>query len=216
MSEFNKYARKIDEIVREVLGEYAVAAEAMKKANDAMSVYPAMGGAMTPQRARAQANQLEVKEQLQQVRRKMNGEALSKIKAVQKECEAAIMDAYAADPAQIDAATLELLKSGILTAGEYERLYKKAESEGKHTLQRLIGKYADNAAEEFAKKYGTGSTEAQTLRIIANEAKQPPMKDRLDALETFAGIYERAAADPQALGSVARWENFTADIIENF
>jgi hypothetical protein len=65
---------------------------------------------------------------------------------LRKELVAAVDEAFRVDPAQIESATLELLKCGICTPDEYGVLLNKAATAGNVNMARLIGKYAENAA----------------------------------------------------------------------
>ena len=109
--------------------------------------------------ARAQADFLEAKEAYRKAKGVLESHK-SEIAALRKELVAELDDHYAADPAALDSNTLELLKSGVLKANEYAKLMDKAQAAGNHTMARMIGKYAADAAEEGGNKYGQNSEQA--------------------------------------------------------
>ena len=61
---------------------------------------------------------------------------------------------FSAKPGQVDTATVELLKSGILEPDEYARLMNDAGTAGNATMQRIIGRFASEAAEQAEKEFG--------------------------------------------------------------
>ena len=137
----------------------------------------------------------------------------SEIQAMRKDLAADLEKEYSVNPAALDSNTLELIKSGIMNAGEYMRLLKEAQAAGNHTMARMIGKYAADAAEERGSKYGQNDNEARNLRLVDYEAKANTGNDRLQAFDNMASLYDRCVNNP---GMIDHWGEFTAETVENF
>ena len=87
-----------------------------------------------------QKNKAEIKKQISELINNTNAE-YEKIKA---ECEAVFGEYDRATGKKVDLATIELLKSGILSDDEIKALAK--DFEGNVAMLRIIGKYADERA----------------------------------------------------------------------
>ena len=216
MSNFNKYARKADEIAKAAFKEYREAESRLKKAEAAASAYPQRHGmvdaAYMAKSARAQADYLEAKEAMRAAKRAFESHT-SDLAAVRKELAAELDDAFTVDPAALDTATLELLKSGILNASEYVKLLNAAQSANNPTMVRLIGKYAQDAADAQAAKYGQNDDTARTLRLVSHESRKNSSSEYLKAFDYMADVYNRAVNNP---GMIDHWEQLTAETVENF
>ena len=162
--------------------------------------------------ARAQAELAEAKNAYSVARHRMATKK-TEIAALKKELNAAIDDYYAADPEQMDEKTLELLKSGILSASEYTRLMNKAIESGNHTMARMIGKYATDAGEKIAEKYGKTSPQAMELRAVEYAAMQNNGGDRREAFEVMAELYDRCVNNP---GMIGHWDDIISETVQNF
>lgn len=218
MSEFNKYARKLDEIARAAFAESKTAAARLERANQAR-IKPESSpnqhvDAVAAERAKLEY--LEMEQAAREVRRKMDeGEYRQQINATRKELAAAVDEAFRVNPEQIDSATLELLKSGICTPDEYGALLKKAASEGNVTMCRLIGKYANDAAtaaQEAAGGY-VGDQTASALRAVVYQSRNYNGKQWLDAFDYMTDVYNRACRNP---GMIDAWDKLTAETVEKF
>ena len=216
MSRFNSYARKVDEIAKQAFEEYRKAEKELKRAQDAANATPQRMGVVDPQYAaryaRAQADLAEAKNAHAVAKHRLAARK-SDILAIKKELQQDISNYYTADPAQIDGATLELLKSGILKPHEYSKLMNDATKAGNHTMARMIGKYADSAAAEVAKRDGENSTTARELRVVGYQAQQNNGGDRLEAFQVMEQLYDRCVNNP---GMIDYWEQFTAETVADF
>jgi hypothetical protein len=108
---------------------------------------------------------------------------------------------------------MELLKSGIVKGSEYMRLLRKAQDGGNHTMARLIGKYAADAAAARAENNGFNDDEAKALRMVDYAAKADTGKDRIDAFDDMTALYGRCVKNPYMID---HWERFTAEVVEKF
>ena len=221
MSEFNKYARKLDEIAREALTQYEKAAKRKEEAEKAQRAAPERQGltdaTYAARAARARADALEAEQGERDARRAMDESYRRQIAELRGELVTALDEAFRADPQQIDNATLELLKSGICTPTEYAALLDKALASDNHTMARLIGKYASDAAaaaQEAAGGYA-GDATATALRAVSYKANGLDGKPWLEAFDFLESIYSRAVNEP-FLATVDRWDKLTSETIERF
>lgn len=216
MSEFNQYARRADEIAKAAFKEYRAAESRLAKAEAAAKEYPQRHGmvdaAYMTKSARAQADLLEAQEGMKAAKRAFEGH-IKDFQEIRKELAAELEDAYSADPAALDAATLELLKSGILNAGEYARLLHGAQAANNPTMARIIGKYAQDAADAQGAKHGQGDATVRALRAVSYESRQGSGGEQLQAFDIMADVYSRAVSNP---GMIDHWDELTAETVENF
>lgn len=77
---------------------------------------------------------------------------------------AAVAADNAVNPADVDGATMELLKSGVCRGGDFEALARRFA--GNATMSRLIGKFASDAAQNAA-----DAAERGQLQYIATNAR---------------------------------------------
>ena len=214
MSKFNSYARKVNDIATAAFEEYRKTEQAYKKAEEQARKYPQRMGVdaqYAAKSARAQADFLEAKEAYRKAKGVLESHK-SEIAALRKELVAELDDHYAADPAALDSATLELLKSGVLKANEYAKLMDKAQSDGNYTMARMIAKYAGDAAAERGNKYGQNDEQARVLRGISYTANQNNGNETLQAFDLMGDVYNRAVNNP---GMIDHWGELTSNALEN-
>lgn len=214
MSQFNKYAKRFDEIARAAFKEAETASERLERATKARNQR-----LNKVEAAKAKAEYLEAQEAVRAARRKLDGECRQQIAALRKELAADVGAAFRADPAQIDSATLELLKSGICTPDEYADLLNKAAAGGNSTMVRLIGRYAEDAAAAATEKASGWADDptATALRAVGYQSKQYNGQQWLEAFDYMVSVFNRAADDNDLfLATVSRWEQLTADTVERF
>lgn len=143
-------------------------------------------------------------------------ETAQKIREIRAEFAAALDDAYSADPAKIDAATVTLLDSGICDAHEYARLLAGAVAKGNCTMARLIGAYAGRAADKAEKDPVTG-VGAEEYRLVAMQASDfGKVADMyLGHFDVYADAIQKATENPAMLEGDALAE-FSAGALQNF
>lgn len=216
MSKFNSYAKKLDEQARVAFKAYRDAEAAYKKAEQKAREYPQRNGMVNAdyaaKSARAQADFLEAKQAYETARRTFR-ESDTQFNAMRRELAAAIDDAYSADPAQLDTATLELLKSGILTGSEYAKLLEQAKAASNPTMVRMIGRYAGEAAKARGESHGMNDREATALRMAEYNSRSYTGGDRLQAFDNMVELYHRCTNNP---AMIDHWDRFTAETIEKF
>ena len=216
MSKFNSYAKKVDEMAKAAFEAYRKAEAAYKKAEEKAREYPQRQGMVNAEyaakSARAQADYLEAKAAFDAAKRAFASHT-SEIQAMRKDLAADLEKEYSVNPAALDSATLELLKSGIMNAGEYTKLLEQAKAANNPTMVRMIGKYAADAAKARGESHGMNDREAQALRMAEYNSRTYTGGDRLEAFDNMVSLYHRCTNNP---GMIDHWGEFTAETVENF
>lgn len=221
MSKFNHYAKKLDSIAKQAFEDYDGAKRALKAAEKLVTDTPEYRVGMNSELARpeyqlkvikAQEGLIIAKENLRKEKQKLE-EHLKEFAQMRMELEEELKTEYAMNPADLDANTMELLKSGILKPSDYAILMDKAQDAENFTMMRMIAKYANDAEKENSKHNGAHDAGSVLLRRIANDARYSDGSEYLEAFDTMTDIYSRATRNDAMMGY---WEGFTAETVENF
>lgn len=215
MSKFNTYARKLEETAREAFTAYREAESKYKSADKALkeAIYPgAVSAATVAAEARARARFMEAETAFNQAKREFEGRTKD-LATIRGELAQAVENEFSADPAKLDMATLELLKSGIMSDNEIVRLARSAMNENNATMARIIGKYAKERADAMKTDSGRDDPTAQSLRVIATECSRYNGSAWLDAFDYLTDAYRRTVRTPSLID---RWDEMTAQTIESF
>lgn len=217
MSLFTEFAKKVDKLARDTFTEYKEAEAALKKAEDKARQYPERSsGNVTPEylarSARAKADLLEAQGAIHAAQKNMNARN-SDIAAIRKELATALRSEYSAKTSELDSATLELLKSGVLRGDEYAKLLHDAQEEQNYTMSRLIGHYAADSAEKAAKTYGETDQRVRELRVVAYQGNTDGVDNKLAQFDVLADVFRRTSNNP---AMISHWQELTGEIIEAF
>ncbi len=216
MSRFNSYARKVDEIAKAAFEAYRKAEKDYKDAEAKAKQTPQRRGwaeaEYAAKAARAHADFLE-KQKEYIVAKRAFANSITQFAPIRRELAAAIDDAYSVDPAQLDADTLELLKSGIMTGSEYKKLLDQAKAANNPTMVRMIGKYAGDAAAERGEKYGQNDPDARTLRLVEHDSRTFTGGDHLAAFDAMVSVYHRCTNNP---AMIDHWDELNSAVVESF
>ena len=211
MSKFNGYARKVNEIANAAFAEYREKEAAVKSAESRYNAYPRRNGAdpaYMAKSARAEADLAEARNAFDQMRRHLFDDKRREIAAVRAELEKAVFDAFAADPKAVDMNTLALMNSGILTAAEYNRLIDASTAAGNHTMVRLLAQSAKDRADKV-----NDSDTAREYRLVAQKGKGMDGRQYLEAFDYMGDVFNRCERNFSLAG---KWDELTADVVENF
>ena len=211
MSKFNTYIRQINDIAAEAFAEYNAAKNAVDAAESKRTAYPrknGLGAEYNAKSARYEADYQEVKATLEAFKRNGFYNHRKRMDEVRNAFIAEIGSAFAADPAQLDMATLELMKSGILNASEYSRLMDKAINDGNHTMARMIAQHAKAAADSTDDR-----EDAAAFRAVAYKGNSMNGNNYIEAFDFVTSLYDRCSRNP-ALYS--KWDELAGEVIEKF
>lgn len=132
-------------------------------------------------------------------------------KPIRSELEKALADAFAANPEHLDAATLELLKSGIMSADEYNCLMSKATADNNPTMVRVIAKYAKDRADQADADRNTDT--ARAFRAVAYKGNSVNGNAYLEAFDGMTSCFSRCMKNTALMN---HWDELCGEIVENF
>lgn len=211
MSKFNHFIRQINDIAAEAFKEYAAAETAYKNAESKKNAFPrrnGLGADYAAKSARAEADYAEALAAYDKFRKNGFYGYRQRMNEVRKEFVAAVESHFTADPAALDMATLELLKSGILKPAEYNRLMDKAINDNNHTMARMIGQHAKAAAENT-----TDRDTATALRSVSYKSNGMNGSNYVEAFDFVTHLYDRCSNNPALY---AKWDELAGEVIEKF
>lgn len=214
MSRFNEYARKADAYAKAVFEEYAEAESKLKAAESKRNAYPrknGLGYEYDAKSARFEAEYQEAKAEYEKLRREMRDYKANGFKPIRSELEKALADAFAANPEHLDAATIELLKSGIMSADEYNRLMSKATADNNPTMVRLIAKYAKGRADQADADRNTDT--ARAFRAVAYQGNSVNGNAYLETFDVMTSCFNRCMNNTAL---IRHWDELNGEIVENF
>ncbi len=216
MSKFNHYAKELDQTVKASFEVYRKAKRDLEDAIEYQRKHPDDPYASPEEKvaaARARASYLVAEDNFKKTQKSFGEEGARAIGKLREGLALAIDHEFAVDPAQIDHNAMELLKSGIMSAGEYKKLADDAESRNNYTMSRMIGKYAQDAADRISKEYGESDREATILRNVANQSRRNTGRGMLDVFDSMSRAYNRCTNNPALM---EKWDDLFSDIVEDF
>lgn len=212
MSKFSSYAKRMNEIANATFAEYREKSDAVKSAESKYKAYPRRSGAdpsYMAKSARAEADLAEARAQFEHCRRHLFEERQRDVAVIRAELMEALNKEYAADPSKVDMQTLELLRSGIMSADEYSRLIDAAASNGNHTMVRLIAKSAADMAEKT-----TGDADvSRSYRLVSHRGKGNDGTEYLRAFDFLADTFDRCERN---FALSTKWDELTSPVVESF
>lgn len=215
MSRFNTHARELDRIVKEIFEKFVKADEQLKAAEkraDELKKHENESAENAAKSARAHADLIEAKATMQAARAEFEA-GHKTIREIRKQLESDIREEYAAEPSEIDLATIELLKSGVMSSSEYRRIFDAARADGNHTMARIIAKYAEGKAERAVRENGELDEEASGFRQIAFDGRHENGGEYLEAFDSLVNVYNRTANNPAMIGY---WDSLTSEAVKQF
>lgn len=214
MSDFNHYAKELDSICKGYFGELVSATTELNFANEQYGKYIRPKGVIgfdakgLAKSAEVERNLSIAKERIYRVKTTLLAETNAKIKTLRTQMKDRLDSIFLADPAAVDPNLLAILDSGMLTVGEYERLYEKTAKENNHTMARLICAAAREAAGE-AKK------EEDRLRLanLSRKSAAHSSDSYLSAFDEIVDLFETCSGNPLMKN---RWDECVGPLIKNF
>lgn len=214
MSEFNHFAKELDAAFKEARGEYAAAYNTVEQARKAMQ--DAGPDALKRQIATLQLQEAETKMRQEAARiwTEFDAKAADLRRALEKEVQAS----KCVDSTAVDAAGVELMKSGILTADDYYSLAEKYD--GNATMLRLLSKYAADAATDADNRKDRGALTVLSQECANGTGKTLKAWDDLMTTVNYCsgrgGNGNRRITPGVAAHMGEWWDQLSGEIIENF
>ena len=214
MSEFNHFAKELDAAFRTARSEYAEVYGELTKAKENASA--AGLDAVNQQIATIRLREAEKK--MQQETRRIWAVFDAKAAELRSALEKEVRASKCVDPTAVDAAGVELMKSGILTTDDYYALAEKYD--GNVTMLRLLSKYAADAATDADNR-----KDRVALIVLSQDCAKGTGKilKAWDSMMTAAnycsgrgGSGNRRTTPGVTLSMGEWWEQLSGEIIENF
>lgn len=213
MGKFRSYGLKADRIAREAFEKINKAEATVKNAENMVKKYPErhgwVDGEYAAKSARFKADFLEAQAKLKVAQGEMV-EAGKRIAGVRAELAEAVNAEFSAKASEVDAATMELLRSGVLQVDEYDRLMSDYERAGNKTMTRIVGKYAAELAEVEVKKLG-GEDRARQLRTIAYKGERDTGDGVMGLFDVIQEVFARATDNHHM---IPHWDELTHRSLE--
>ena len=225
MSQYNKYAQRLDTAFKTAREEYMEAwnqLQAAQKANTDAQAWRAetYRGENDLRRQRAKAELLEAEHTVKATESRVWAEFDRQKEAIRRDLESDVRASSTVDPDAIDANALELLKSGILTADDIFSMVNKYDSN--LTMLRLISKTAKELADD---KQHTDAKTRGLLYTLCNQignGKNSTMRNFDDLVEISnycsgrggGGTQRTTPAHTTAMSQ--KWEQLSGDMVSNF
>lgn len=225
MSQYNKYAQRLDMAFKTAREEYMEAwnqLQAAQKANTDAQAWRAetYRGENDLRRQRAKAELLEAEHTFKATESRVWAEFDRQKEAIRRDLESDVRASSTVDPDAIDANALELLKSGILTADDIFSMVNKYDSN--LTMLRLISKTAKELADD---KQHTDAKTRGLLYTLCNQignGKNSTMRNFDDLVEISNYCSGRGGGGTQrttpahTVAMAGKWEELASTAVENF
>lgn len=225
MSQYNKYAQRLDTAFKTAREEYMEAwnqLQAAQKANTDAQAWRAetYRGENDLRRQRAKAELLEAEHTFKATESRVWAEFDRQKDAIRRDLESDVRASSTVDPDAIDANALELLKSGILTADDIFSMVNKYDSN--LTMLRLISKTAKELADD---KQHTDAKTRGLLYTLCNQignGKNSTMRNFDDLVEISNYCSGRGGGGTQrttpahTVAMAGKWEELASTAVENF
>ena len=224
MSQYNKYAQRLDTAFKTAREEYMEAwnqLQAAQKANTDAQAWRAetYRGENDLRRQRAKAELLEAEHTFKATESRVWAEFDRQKEAIRRDLESDVRASSTVDPDAIDANALELLKSGILTADDIFSMVNKYDSN--LTMLRLISK----TAKELADDKNTDAKTRGQLYVLCSQignGKNSTMRNFSDLVEISNYCSGRGGGGTQrttpahTVAMAGKWEELASTAVENF
>lgn len=205
---------KIDELTKETFEEVQRIEQGLKDAEKRRKETPVMNGLGAAYTAKAQAAEAKYREALEEYNRmrfRLPDTAMRKMEQLRGEYLAELEKKHRIDPAKLDLAALELLKSGIMRPADYKAMLESAQRAGNDTMTRMVSKFAREAADAIEKKNGPRDPDAQALRYVHYAGRNDPVEASLQNFDQIADAFRRCVNNPAL---IPRWEELEGAVLE--
>ena len=216
MSEFNIFAKRLDEAFRKSCSEYNAAFHALECAQQASRDANAwrLGDSAEEKQvrtARAALKLHDAEATFNEVSARVWDNFKATRRTIRAELEQAVRAANIANPDAIDNNALELMKSGVMTSDDYAAFVKKYGNNP--TMLRLISHYSAEAA-----KAQNNSGEAIALNSISDACQSWKGKalQKFDDLSDYCGNITGREEPDEVSGMIEKWDELSLNSVENF
>lgn len=207
MSKYNKYYKEVDTLAKEHFKAIEKAEQKVKGTEEAYNSFKRTNGTgegfpmIKAKLLSLEADYNIAKEELKNTMQEF-AESVQKVDAIGEELAEEISQDYGVKPEDVDSNTLELLKSGIVTAEEYIRLFQQANNP---TMKRLIAHYAEQDSEKAL-------TEDKRTAMRNMSSIIETGKEYTDNFSIMRDSFIRTAGNT---AMIPYWDELTAEIVND-
>lgn len=228
MSKYNDFAKRLDEAFKAARSEYIAAMDEVEACEQAILRAKTMtseeyAGQREAKRRRAELALLEAKDNMNKAHRSVWDNFDRTVSALKKELAETVRRDNLANPDAVDANTVKLIESGILSADDCMGLMDKFADNA--TMRRMVKQYASEQSKALIAK-GSGNLTASEITArtaFTNIAHSDPgITERFDQLCGVANICNqghrnRPMGEAKHLRTMSgKWEELAGAGIENF
>lgn len=221
MSKYNKFAKELEAAFFEAREKYVAAANALKEAQAAkVDAYTwqkeKIIGENAERRARADLALTKAEIDFNRVKHDVWHVFEKTASGLTAQLKDEVEKNNLVDPAAIDGESLELLKSGILTAADFENIAAKFENNV--TMSRLVSKYAAEAAEHEQDNQQVRSKLMAIAQKTQNkdEAILHGWNQIIEVAHTLTGQAHGVGEMNYTIDLSGRWTQLLGQTIEDF
>ena len=218
MSDFNKYAKRLDALAKEAFKVYTVAEQELDRRQKSYNEYPKKYGfghvtdSYIAESEKRHAALIEAKRGFEDAKSKYR-DYINKIADLRKEFIKAIDEHFSANPKAINSNTAVLLQSGALACSDYQKLLQQAFEDENYTMVRLIGKSAEDLANAEESDSGEYNQTVAELRAVANRAKGYNGTEIVQKFDALATTFGYCVNNPLMIED---WGMLTSELVTNF
>lgn len=205
MSEYQKFAKEVDDMAKGAFAEYLTAEATYKAAQKKFSNTPVRMGSPEYEMAVKEYNQAKVAYQKARIDLDRH---IDDTKKIRNELSDALAKNKALNLEEVDDKTLHALSNGILDASDMRRLLDEhAESP---SYRKVIGRYADKAQAEASKH--NDPDKAREYRMLAHDC-QDTGNETLSKFDALTDVFSRCTRNT---GMIGQWSDLTGKFIDEF
>ena len=221
MSKYNSYAKRLEAAFMEARKQYSKIADkltaAEREKEKANGWYEEKYvGERAAKIARAEANLLEARAAFDRGTNTIWAHYEQEADSLTRELSEAVRADNTANPDAIDTNALEIMKSGIMSADDYESFLSRFDTNP--TMLKMIAKYADAAAEN-TKEDNKLRMRLSAVAIAARDGQNATMRDwnqLVSAAHVLTGQSHGSATPDYGMKMVESWESMMGDAIRGF
>ena len=217
MSEFNIFAKRLDEAFRKSRSEYNAAFHALECARQASRD----ANAWTPGDSEARIDCAAVglhdaEATFNEVSARVWDNFKATRRTIRAELEQAVRAANIANPDAIDNNALELMKTGVLSPADYSAFMERFDSNP--TMLKLVGHYAAEAAKTTDSRREAAALNAIALDCQSGEGAVMRAWDSISAISDSCGDGDgyRCKSPGVIVSMSEQWDDLAGEAVENF
>jgi hypothetical protein len=217
MTKYNHYAKELDEAFKTARAEYKKAYEEYIEAKKAFEILPKLlVDVERKEKTRHNYKLAEIK--FNEANRTVWQNFNNRRAELRRQLETEVAKNGIVNPESVDMATVELLKSGVLTADDYTALAEK--NDDNSTMLKLIAKYAKEAAND-TERTASERGRLSAISTIAKDGKPKTIRnwDDLSTVADYCSNQRNAKTAnnyEHTMQMSEAWEECSAETIANF